>query len=248
MSTAANVGSLDAVARLRGALLAFLQGSGDALTAAQLELARAVEWVEHDRPKFWEMQLRRSFDAVAEARAALERKRIVKVGGETPSAHEEQIALEKAKRRLRHCEEMQDAVRNWQRTIQHEIKEFSARLGQLNGWLETDGPRAVAALERMLTALESYVSMAPPTDPHAVTTVASMARDADEDTVVATHNPPSSSPGPPPPTPDARWRPHHRHVQAPPLVRHAPRDQFGGFRAVGRRHGAGLRGTLPSRP
>jgi hypothetical protein len=196
MSTAANVGSLDAVARLRAALLAFLQGSGDALAAAQLELSRAVEWIEHDRPKFWETQLRKSFDAVAEARSALERKRIVKVGGETPSAHDEQVALEKAKRRLRHCEEMQDVVRKWQAAIQHEIKEFTARLGQLNGWLETDGPRAIAALERMLTALESYVSMAPPTDPHAATAVASMARDADEEAIAV---PESASPEPPAP-------------------------------------------------
>jgi hypothetical protein len=71
---------------------------------------------------------------------------------------------------------MQKAVRKWQQTIQHEMKEFSARLGQLNGWLETDGPRAVSTLERMLTALESYVAMAPPTDPQAAPAVASMAR------------------------------------------------------------------------
>jgi hypothetical protein len=176
--------------------LAFIQGSGDALAAAQLELSRAVEWIEHDRPKFWETQLRKSFDAVAEARSALERKRIVKIGGETPSAHEEQIALEKAKRRLRHCEEMQDAVRKWQAAIQHEIKEFTARLGQLNGWLETDGPRAVAALERMLTALESYVSMAAPTDSQAATAATSMAREAEDVETVAT------APDPRPLTPD----------------------------------------------
>ena len=197
MSSAANVGSLDAVARLRAALLAFLQGSGDALVSAQLELSRAVEWIEHDRPKFWETQLRKSFDAVAEARSALERKRIVKTGGETPSAHDEQIALEKAKRRLRQCEEMQDTVRKWQATIQHEIKEFTARLGQLNGWLETDGPRAVAALERMLTALESYVSMAPPTDPQAAAAVASMARDTEEEPATVSE---SSSLQPPAPS------------------------------------------------
>jgi hypothetical protein len=194
---------LDAVARLRGALLAFLQGAGDGLAAAQMELSRAVEWIEHDRPKFWEVQLRRSHDAVAEACAALERKLIVKVGGESPSALEEKMALEKAKRRLRHCEEMQTAVRKWQQTIAHEIKEFSARLGQLNGWLETDGPRAAATLERMLTTLESYVSMAPPTDPQATPAVASMARN---DTNDETEPPPATAtaptPDPRPPTPD----------------------------------------------
>ena len=131
MPETANLTSVEVLSRTRGALHEFLHGAGDALAMVQLEMQRVIEWVEHDRPKFWEAAVRKSYDAVAEARSNLERRRMIALHGERPACHEEQKALDKAKLRLRLAEEKLEAVKRWQRALQHEFKEYTARAGQL---------------------------------------------------------------------------------------------------------------------
>jgi hypothetical protein len=159
----AKITSVDALGRLKGGLFSFRQGCLDGLTAVQLEVQRFVDWVEHDRAKFWEGQVRRGWDRVAEARSNLERcQMMVDADGRPPACREEQLALEKAKRALRHAEEKVEIVKRWVRALRHEITEYEAREGQLTGWLEGEFPKAVTALERMASALAEYLATTAP--------------------------------------------------------------------------------------
>ena len=67
-----------------------------------------------------------------------------------------------AERRMRFCEDQIAIVRAWRRKLQHETEEFQGKMGRLHQIVDVD--RAIAALERILRALDRYAERAgPPT-------------------------------------------------------------------------------------
>jgi hypothetical protein len=208
MSESAHITAIDVLERFRQAMLTFRNDAAESLAGAAMVVQRYVEWIEHDRVKFWETQIRRGWERIAEARADLERCQGLAMEGERKSCHEEQEALDAAKRRLRRAEEQLDAVRHWRNKLHHEIVEYQARAGRLAGWLETEHPKAIAALERMYAALAAYVTMAAPTDAPATDGVASgdsVARTAGE----------ATAPTPAPPVPPSTAAPAANAPDAP---------------------------------
>ena len=182
MPESAHITSIDVLARFKLAMQKFRDEAGEALGGAAMVIQRYVDWIEHDCVKHWQNQVRIGWEKIAEARADLERCQALAMNGERKTCHEEQEALDAAKRRLRRAEEQLETVRHWRNKIQHETSEYQARAGQLGGWLETEQPKAIAALERMHETLAAYVAMQAPTAE--VSTSGSgdatgMARDAD---------------------------------------------------------------------
>ena len=161
MARGAKVRSIDAVGTFSAALKNFEEESTGVLTSLDMEVRRALEWIHHDRKEYWKQQVRRRDDKVAEARADLARCLAYRSTDEQPSCHDEKIALEKAKRRLRAAEEKVQIVRHWTRVLDHEVHEFRGSINQLTHWLQVDHPQSVAALERMMTALSAYVGLEP---------------------------------------------------------------------------------------
>jgi hypothetical protein len=156
MSTPANVHSSDAIDAVRLALISFAGQVSDALTELSTEMRRVLEWLEHDRPRYWKNQVRLSIDEVHQAQQALHRCLMFPVAGERPSCYEERAALKKAQARAVYCEEKTERVRHWQSVMQHELFEYDGRISQLVRLLEIDVPRAVALLEKILRHLDEY--------------------------------------------------------------------------------------------
>lgn len=159
MEQSANVRSVEALRLLRSGLFAFEAEARDGVTQLVLEVRRAMDWLEHDRVRYWADQYRRASEGVAQARNELERRQLTYGSEEAPSCYEQKKALEQAKRRLRLCEEKRKQVQHWIRAVQHDLHEFEGQIARLNDLLDTDVPRAAAVLERMLTALEKYVQV-----------------------------------------------------------------------------------------
>lgn len=158
MSRAAKVTSIDAVGQFKVALEAFEADARDALTQLLLELRRAREWIEVDRTRYWPREVRKASDRVAEARSNLDRCQMTATPGDEPPCDDEKRALEKAKRRLRTAEEKVRAVQHWRIKVRHDAEEFEAQIAKLNDLLDTEMPRAVAALQRMIKALDTYAA------------------------------------------------------------------------------------------
>jgi hypothetical protein len=93
MSTPANVHSSDAIDAVRLALISFADQVSDALTELSTEMRRVLEWLEHDRPRYWKNQVRLSIDEVHQAQQALHRCLMFPIAGERPSCYEERAAL-----------------------------------------------------------------------------------------------------------------------------------------------------------
>jgi hypothetical protein len=170
MTSAANITSIDAVRELRAGLLKFAEQVRAALVALELEARRPVEWVEHDRSRYWPREVQRASDRVSEARLALERCELSTSGEDRRFCYDERKALERAKRRLNLAEEKVQAVRRWRVKLQKEVEEFDVQVAKVSRYLDADFLQGIAALERMTAALDRYVEQrgpAPATAEHA---------------------------------------------------------------------------------
>jgi len=158
----ARIQTIDAVAMMEAALRRFEEEAGKAIIDLDMEVNRAMQWVQSERRDYWEGQVRRAWEMIEQARAELDRCLRNAVAGQRPSGHEERKALDRAKRRLRLAEEKVEVVRRWSHTCDRESLHYRVTAGQLAGWLQVDLPQALAVLGRMQTALESYVAGAGP--------------------------------------------------------------------------------------
>jgi hypothetical protein len=165
MDRSANVTSIDAIRALRSAFRAFEANSREAVTLLTLEVRKALDWLENDRTRYWPEQVRKASECVAQARNDLERCQLTYGSEDSPSCYEQKKALERAKRRLRLCEDKVKRVKYWVRTVRGEMDEFEGQMARINNCLDADVPRAVALLERMLRALERYAEASSETLP-----------------------------------------------------------------------------------
>ena len=156
MKQRAQITSFDALTAFRGGLLEFDESSQAALESMILEVRKAVDWIEHDRAQYWPAQVRQASDALVQARADLARCEVAIRPDERNPCTEQKKRLARCKQRLRYCERKVEAVKHWRRILDHECTEFMGRVNTLSGFLETELPQAVAALERLLRALEDY--------------------------------------------------------------------------------------------
>jgi len=160
MSTSANVRSIPAIRDFRAAVQVFLEEANGSQDMMALELQRAFEWIEHDRPQYWQIQQRRAFDLVAQTRTQLETCLMRTVAGRRPSCIEEKQAHAAAKRRLEHCREQIETVKRWSVKLHHEGNEFRGRLSSLRRSLDQDVPKLLALLRRSADILEQYAEIA----------------------------------------------------------------------------------------
>lgn len=151
-----NVRSIPAIREFRGAVQRFLEAAEAVLQALQMELQRSFDWIDHEQPHYWQAQLRRAFDLVAQTRVALTTCQMRTVAGRQPSCIEEKQAHEAAKRRLQRCQEQIEATKRWGLKLHNESDEFRGRLAALRRFLDHEMPQLLALLERSATILESY--------------------------------------------------------------------------------------------
>jgi hypothetical protein len=163
MKSPANITSTDAVRRFRTAMQQYEADLRDIVAQLILECRRGLEYVEHDRARYWPREAREAADALAQARNDLERCEMALRADDRRSCYEQKIAVQAAKARLRTAEAKVRAVRKWRVEAKHEADHFQGQLNKLSNYLDGEFPRALAALERMARALDRYTEATPPT-------------------------------------------------------------------------------------
>jgi hypothetical protein len=163
MSGQVDVRSIDTLAFIKAALASYAHESGQALSEIEIEGRRSVEYIVADMASYWKGEVRRCADLVNKAIKDLEHCRTFKkVGDNTPSCIEEKKNLEKARRLLERAERKQEAVKRWTPVVQQQFREACVRLVHFREVVDVRVPRAIARIERMLKALESYGSVVGP--------------------------------------------------------------------------------------
>ncbi len=162
MSRTAKVRSTDALLHLAAALQSLGEEVAVSLDDLGMQIQRATQWIQYERKDYWVHEYRRAQEAVAEARINLERRKLYRVGDQTPACREEKMALEAAKRRVEVAREKIEAVKRWGRLLEHEAMDCRTATAPLSHWAQADVPRALALLRRMSAALDSYVDLRGP--------------------------------------------------------------------------------------
>jgi hypothetical protein len=161
MSGSANVQSSDAIEAVKGALAFFKDQIEQSLATNDIEMRRVLDWLEHDRPRYWKTRVRTAHDEVTAARAALARCLMYPINDERPSCYEERAAVKKAEAQRVYCEEKVERLRHWIREVQHELFEYEGRISQVVELVEVDVPVAIGVLNKLMTRLEEYQAMRP---------------------------------------------------------------------------------------
>ena len=164
MSSSAHVTSIDAVVSFRAALRAFQDQSAHALVSLDEQAQGALQWLEHDAPAYWRIQIRHGYDEVARTRTALETCRLRAAGNHRPACLEEQEAHRAAQRKLRDAEDKLEVVRRWTQKVREELDEYRGRMMRFRESVEGGVPRSLVLLDRTIATLDSYVDRPAPVE------------------------------------------------------------------------------------
>lgn len=162
MSNQAEVHSIDALRDFRAALTLYGEDALAALGAAEAEIRRTVQWLQQERPMYWQEQIKRRRERVAAARADLFRLKLQKTPEHHPSLAEPKERLRVAEASLQDAEKRLMAVRKWQPALNQAVMEYHGSVQRLKDLAATDVPRAAALLARIVEALEAYLQVHPP--------------------------------------------------------------------------------------
>lgn len=157
MHSSADVRSIAAIEDLRSALARFAAAASDALAELEIEVRRGLDWVEHEALADWKRERERRTRKVERAAAELASARIAAYDERAPAVTDHRLALAKAKKGLEEAEAKIEAVRRWTRKTREEVDDFRGPVQQFADALAVDAPAALAELERMLAALQTYV-------------------------------------------------------------------------------------------
>ncbi len=216
MSLPVDVGSLDTIKDFRAHLVRFGEDAKNALASAEMEITRMVDWLTHDRRFYWEGRIKFYREELSQAKSELHRKRTSNMFGGEANMGEQRENLRDAKRRLEEAEEKLERVRRWVAPMQQAIMEYRSRARPLGDMVDGDIERSVAMLDRMIFALEEYLSTAPESTSYVKQMkeekreqqLASVARPADSEPASSEESLPSgddasaSETQPPAPSPD----------------------------------------------
>jgi hypothetical protein len=159
MAERAQVTSVEAVESFRACLIVFLKNARAALEEARDEVLRARSWVQDDRWRYWENQMRVRTRKLEEARAELFRARLSQFQESTAL---QLMAVQRAERALREAETRLVVVKKWDRELENRTDPLLKQVNQLHGFLTADMARAVAYLDQVSRTLAAYAAVAPP--------------------------------------------------------------------------------------
>ena len=162
MSSQVTVHSIDSLKDFRTALALYSEDTLASLGAIEAEVRRTVRWLEQEQPAYWQDQIKRRRELVAQAKAEVFRRQLQKRPDHTPSMSEQKENLHKAEASLQDAEKRLTMVRKWQPRLQQAVLEYHAGVQRLKDLSSIDMPSAVDLLGRLIDALEAYLQVQPP--------------------------------------------------------------------------------------
>jgi hypothetical protein len=158
MAETAQITSLAALESFRARLIVYLGQARPVLEEVGTEVMRTRQWLQDDRGRFWEGELRRRRQRLEEARQELFTASISSLHEATPMHH---LAVQRAQRAVQEAEDKLKIMKKWDRELDNRTAPLMKQVEQLHGFLFNDMSRAVAQLDQMLKALEAYTDVMP---------------------------------------------------------------------------------------
>src|ERR1017187_1221128 len=159
MPAQAQVTSVEAIASFRADLVVYLAQMKPVLDEVAGEVLHTRSWLEGDRRRNWQQELRARSRRLEDARQELFNASISQMGD---AKSFQQMAVQKAQRAVREAEEKLLIIKKWDRELDNRSAPLVKQMEQLHGFLTVEMARAVAYLDQALATLAAYQSVAPP--------------------------------------------------------------------------------------
>jgi hypothetical protein len=166
----ANVRSVDAIKDFKNALATFAEEAHTALTGVEMEIRQTRNWLERDQITYWKGQVKKSQEAVAEAKAELFRRKLSQGNSDAVSDAEQKENLRNAQRRLEQAERMVEKCKKMVPVLEHAIAEYHSQSQPLGDHIAGRLVLSLNLLERMIVAVEKYLATEVPMGPERETT------------------------------------------------------------------------------
>lgn len=161
MDKSAKITAIDALLQFKAALIEFSEAVQLSLGEANSDVNRVQGWLRNDRFNYWKQQIRYRNNRLADAKSELMRAEISS-SDTRASAVIERKMVEKWKRQVAEAEGKVQNIKKWSQKLEREMPIFKGRCQSLARIMDGDLPKALAKLDRLSTALEKYVKIAPP--------------------------------------------------------------------------------------
>ncbi len=161
MRQAARVTSIHALKDFKRALGSFGIVVNTALGAAQADLQRTTWWIQQDQLTRWKNEKRTRTTRLEQAKSELFRAQVASPDMRVPATMQRK-AVDKAQRLLDEAETKIANVKRWSRLLEREVVLYKGHCQKLGRAVEGDLPRALIKLDKMVVALEKYVSIRGP--------------------------------------------------------------------------------------
>jgi len=159
MSQQANITSVEAIEAFRAQLVVYLSQIRPVLDEISSEVLRTRSWLEDDRRRYWQQEMRSKSRKLEDAKQELFTATLSKMGEATSF---QQMAVQRAQRDMRVVEDKLLVLKKWDRDLDNKTSPLVKQMEQLHGFLSVEMERAVAYLDQMIRALDAYRSVASP--------------------------------------------------------------------------------------
>ena len=159
MSGQAQVTSVEAIESFRAELVVYLAQMKPVLDEVTSEVQHTRSWLEDDRRRFWQQELRRRGRRLEDAKQELFNASM-SLMGEAKSF--QQMAVQRAQRDVQAVEDKLVVIKKWGRELDDRSAPLVKQMEQLHGFLGVEMAKAVAYLDLALKALDAYQSVAAP--------------------------------------------------------------------------------------
>lgn len=162
MTRYARVDSFDSIQAFKTALVKFAESSSVALSDAESEVTRTLNWLENEQTAHWQSQIRKRQQIVERCKEALRQKKLFPDAfGRPQSTFDEEKALRLANARFQEAEQKLAATRKYVGVMRREQQNYKGGVQRFHTCVEADLPAAIAQLSNMLSTLKRYVAASP---------------------------------------------------------------------------------------
>jgi hypothetical protein len=159
-SSGARVDSIEAVRAFKVALIKFAETANIAMGASESDLHRTLMWLTNQQTAHWTQQHRKCTELLNRAKEALREKQLYKDATKSRQSYvEEMKAVGAATRMVEEAVQKLENIRKSTRRLEKEITLYKGQVQRFVTAVALDLPNAVAQLENITRALDSYTGL-----------------------------------------------------------------------------------------
>lgn len=159
MNQGAHVRSIAALGELRSALVVFEEDAAAALSMAEADIVRTIDWVRADRIPYWKKEITRREEMLTRAKTDLAQAQMTDHSMGPKSTVDERKAIARAREKVEEARQKLKASQRWFRELEKQYTMYKGRVAPMQRMVAAELPKARTDLEQMARTLDEYLAI-----------------------------------------------------------------------------------------